>query len=80
MRNLKYGGLVQVLPFSYTITLIGSLSLMGFTFMDGFYSGFNPRVGFCAIPFGFCLLTRCCSFVYCLLFGSFIEFELFELD
>ena len=34
----KYGGLVQVLPFSYTITLIGSLSLMGFPFMAGFYS------------------------------------------
>jgi len=34
----RYGGLIRSLPFSYSMTLIGSLSLMGFPFMTGFYS------------------------------------------
>jgi NADH-ubiquinone oxidoreductase chain 5 len=34
----KYGALIKSLPFSYTMVLIGSLSLMGFPFMTGFYS------------------------------------------
>lgn len=34
----RYGGLIRSLPFSYSMILIGSLSLMGFPFMTGFYS------------------------------------------
>jgi len=34
----KMGGLVRLLPFTYIIMLIGSISLMGFPFMTGFYS------------------------------------------
>jgi NADH-ubiquinone oxidoreductase chain 5 len=34
----KMGGLVQILPFSYIMILIGSLALMGFPFLTGFYS------------------------------------------
>jgi len=34
----KMGGLKQILPFSYAITLIGSLALIGFPFLTGFYS------------------------------------------
>lgn len=34
----KYGGLIKSLPFTYSAMLIGSLSLMGFPFMTGFYS------------------------------------------
>jgi len=34
----KMGGLVHVLPFSYVMMLIGSLSLVGFPFFSGFYS------------------------------------------
>jgi len=34
----KLGGLKRVLPFSYAIMLIGSLALMGFPFLAGFYS------------------------------------------
>lgn len=34
----KMGGLVKVLPFVYVMILIGSLSLMGFPFLTGFYS------------------------------------------
>jgi NADH-ubiquinone oxidoreductase chain 5 len=34
----KMGGLRQILPFTYTMMLIGSFSLMGFPFLTGFYS------------------------------------------
>lgn len=34
----KMGGVVQLLPFTYSMMLIGSLSLMGFPFLTGFYS------------------------------------------
>ena len=34
----KMGGLVKILPLSYTVILIGSLALMGFPFLTGFYS------------------------------------------
>lgn len=34
----KMGGLVLLMPFTYTAMLIGSLSLMGFPFLSGFYS------------------------------------------
>jgi len=34
----RMGGLVQFLPFTYVMILIGSLSLMGFPFLTGFYS------------------------------------------
>jgi NADH-ubiquinone oxidoreductase chain 5 len=34
----KYGGLLSFLPFTYSMFLIGSLSLMGFPFLTGFYS------------------------------------------
>jgi proton-translocating NADH-quinone oxidoreductase chain L len=34
----KMGGLKKILPFSYSIMVIGSLSLMGFPFLTGFYS------------------------------------------
>ena len=34
----KMGGLVKVLPYSYSLIMIGSLSLAGFPFLTGFYS------------------------------------------
>jgi NADH-ubiquinone oxidoreductase chain 5 len=34
----RMGGLVRVLPFTYAMMFIGSLSLMGFPFLTGFYS------------------------------------------
>lgn len=34
----RMGGLVKILPFTYSMMVIGSLSLMGFPFLTGFYS------------------------------------------
>ena len=34
----KMGGLIRSIPFTYTMILIGSLSLMGFPYLTGFYS------------------------------------------
>jgi len=34
----KMGGLIHLLPFTYTMMLIGSMALMGFPFLTGFYS------------------------------------------
>jgi NADH-ubiquinone oxidoreductase chain 5 len=34
----KMGGLVNIIPFTYVMMLIGSLSLAGFPFLSGFYS------------------------------------------
>jgi len=34
----RMGGLAKVMPFTYIMILIGSLSLMGFPFLTGFYS------------------------------------------
>jgi NADH-ubiquinone oxidoreductase chain 5 len=34
----RMGGLVKILPFTYTTMVIGSLALMGFPFLTGFYS------------------------------------------
>jgi len=34
----KMGGLAQIIPFTYAMMLIGSLALVGFPFLTGFYS------------------------------------------
>jgi NADH-ubiquinone oxidoreductase chain 5 len=34
----RMGGLLQILPFTYVMILVGSLALMGFPFLTGFYS------------------------------------------
>jgi NADH-ubiquinone oxidoreductase chain 5 len=51
----RMGGLLKLLPFTYTCFLVGSLALMGFPYTSGFYSkdfilevayGFNPFITF----------------------------------
>jgi len=34
----RFGGLLRILPYTYVMFLIGSLALMGFPFLTGFYS------------------------------------------
>jgi len=34
----RFGGLLRILPYTYAMFLIGSLALMGFPFLTGFYS------------------------------------------
>jgi NADH:ubiquinone oxidoreductase subunit 5 (subunit L)/multisubunit Na+/H+ antiporter MnhA subunit len=34
----RMGGLARVLPLTYVVMLIGSVALMGFPFLTGFYS------------------------------------------
>lgn len=37
----KMGGLINIMPFTYSMFLIGSLSLAGFPFLSGFYKRCN---------------------------------------
>jgi len=34
----KIGGLIKILPITYTVIVVGSLALIGFPFLTGFYS------------------------------------------
>lgn len=34
----RFGGLIRILPYTYAMFVIGSLALMGFPFLTGFYS------------------------------------------
>ena len=44
----KMGGFIKIIPFTYAMMLIGSLSLMGFPFLTGFYSkDIIIRIGLC---------------------------------
>jgi NADH-ubiquinone oxidoreductase chain 5 len=40
----KLGGIGKLLPFTYSMMLIGSLALAGFPFLSGFYSKDLVRV------------------------------------
>ena len=37
-QDEENGGLIRLIPFTYTMILIGSLSLMAFPYITGFYS------------------------------------------
>ena len=74
----KMGGVVQLLPFTYGMMLIGSLSLTGFPFLTGFYSKDT------ILELAFANYTICGNFAYwlgaiCVLFTSYYSFRLLFL-
>ena len=74
----KMGGVVQLLPFTYAMMLIGSLSLTGFPFLTGFYSKDT------ILELAFANYTITGNFAYwlgaiCVLFTSYYSFRLLFL-
>ena len=74
----KLGGLINSLPFTYSMMLIGSLSLMGFPFLTGFYS----KDAILELAFGAYSIES--SFSHCLgtlsaFFTAFYSFRLLYL-
>lgn len=78
----KMGGLKQLLPFTYTMMLIGSLSLTGFPFLTGFYSkdsilegNYAQHTILAAWIFPLATLTVACTSYYSarLLFSTFLS-------
>jgi NADH-ubiquinone oxidoreductase chain 5 len=74
----KYGGLILLLPFTSIMLLIGSLSLMGFPFLTGFYS--KDLI----LELALTKYTVEGSFAYCLglitaFFTSFYSFRVFYM-
>lgn len=77
----KMGGFQQLLPFTYTMMLIGSLSLAGFPFLTGFYSkdtilegNFAQYTTIAAWIFPLATITVLCTSYYSarLLFSTFL--------
>ena len=71
----KMGGCAQLLPFTYSMMLIGSLSLVGFPFLTGFYSK-DVILELAAARYTLCadwayLLGVCCVF-----FTAYYSFRL----
>ena len=74
----KMGGLIQLLPFTYAMILIGSLSLAGFPFLTGFYS--KDVI----LELAYAKYTISGNFAYwlgsiCVLFTSYYSFRLIFL-
>jgi len=74
----KMGGLRRILPFTYAMMLIGSLALMGFPFLTGFYS--KDVI----LEVAYAKYTLTSHFAYCLgtlsaFFTAFYSFRLLYL-
>jgi NADH-ubiquinone oxidoreductase chain 5 len=69
----KFGGLLNIFPVSYTMVLIGSLALVGFPFLTGFYSKdciLELAVAKQTVISNFCYFLGC-SAAFCTSFYSF---------
>ena len=69
----KMGGLLKVFPLTYTSILIGSLALMGFPFLTGFYSKdviLELAFGAYSTTGNFAYFLGCCA-AFCTAFYSF---------
>ena len=65
----KMGGLVRVLPYTYAMFFIGSLALMGFPFLTGFYSKdviLEIAYAHYTLTWTFCSLVR---YISCILYS-----------
>jgi NADH-ubiquinone oxidoreductase chain 5 len=74
----RFGGLIRLLPFTYIMLFIGSLSLMGFPFLTGYYS--KDLI----LEFAFTRYTFAGTFAYWLgittaMFTSFYSFRVLYL-
>jgi NADH-ubiquinone oxidoreductase chain 5 len=78
----RMGGLVQLIPFTYCMMLVGSLALMGFPFLTGFYSKdviIEVAYAKYTVSGHFAHWFGCLSaFFYCFLFFSFSIFNFFS--
>jgi len=69
----KMGGLLKIFPVSYIMILIGSLALVGFPFLTGFYSKdciLELAIAKCSVVGNFCYFLGC-SAAFCTSFYSF---------
>ena len=71
----KMGGLIQLLPFSYIMILVGSLALIGFPFLSGFYS----KDAILEISFANYNFSGFLGFLLGILSASFTSFYSFRL-
>jgi NADH-ubiquinone oxidoreductase chain 5 len=69
----KMGGLLNIFPVSYTMIFIGSMALIGFPFLTGFYSKdciLEIAVAKYSFTGNFCYFLGCCA-AFCTSFYSF---------
>ena len=66
----KFGGIIKYLPFTYILILIGSLSLMGWPFLSGFFS----KDALLQVSFAYSSLSSSFVFWLACFAGSFTAF------